>query len=49
MPTSFTVTSEADLNAALKQIDLTGSSSTPNTAYTITFAKGFTLTTDLER
>jgi hypothetical protein len=54
MPTSFTVTDEADLNSAIQQIDLTGSSSAPNTNYTITFGAGLTgadalqLTTDLD-
>jgi hypothetical protein len=54
MPTSFTVTDEADLNSAIQQIDLTGSSSAANTSYTITFGAGLTgmdalqLTTDLD-
>ncbi len=47
MPTSFTVGSEADLNAALAQIDLTGASSAPSTAYTISLSSNITLTTDL--
>ncbi|HEY4173737.1 MAG TPA: hypothetical protein VGM42_11980, partial [Rhodopila sp.] len=54
MPTSFTVTNEADLNNAIQQIDLTGGSSVTNTAYTITFGAGLTganalqLTSDLD-
>ena len=44
----FRVRPEADLNAALQQIDLTGSSSAPNTAYTITFANGIDLTSQLD-
>ncbi|HEV2364217.1 MAG TPA: hypothetical protein VGS12_08485 [Caulobacteraceae bacterium] len=46
--TSFSVASEADLNAALQAIDLTGAQSRPNTAYTITLAAGFTLASDLD-
>ena len=42
MPTSFTVTSEADLNGAIQQIDVSGSSSAADTAYTITFGAGLT-------
>ena len=44
---SYLVASEADLNAALAQIDLTGQSSAPNIAYAITFTASFTLSTDL--
>jgi hypothetical protein len=40
MSTSFTVNNETDLNNAIQQIDLTGSSSAPNTSYTITFGSG---------
>ena len=47
MLTSFTVGSEADLNAALAQIDLSGASSAPSTAYSITLSSSITLTTDL--
>jgi autotransporter-associated beta strand protein len=43
----YSVASEADLNAALTQIDLGGHSAAPNVAYRITFTAGFTLTTDL--
>jgi len=43
----FLVASEADLNAALAQIDLTGRFSAPNVAYTITFTASFALTADL--
>ena len=52
--TSFTVTNETGLNNALAAIDLTGASSAPNTAYTITFGPGLTgakavaLTSDLD-
>ena len=41
------MTSGAELNAALKAIDLTGTASQPNTTYTITFANGFALGSDL--
>ena len=44
---SYLVATEADLNAALAQIDLTGNSSAPNIGYTINFTASFTLTTDL--
>ncbi|HTW71161.1 MAG TPA: Hint domain-containing protein [Acetobacteraceae bacterium] len=44
---SFAVTSEAELNAALAAIDLTGASSAPNTHYTIAFANNITLGSDL--
>ncbi len=47
MPTSFTVGSEADLNAALAQIDVSGASSAPGTAYTIAFSSSVTLSSDL--
>ncbi len=47
MPASFIVGSESDLNAALAQIDLTGASSAPSAAYTITLSSNITLTTDL--
>src|SRR4051812_4598360 len=48
MPTtSFTVANTADLNAALQQIDLGGTSSAPNTNYTISFTQSFTLTGQL--
>jgi hypothetical protein len=40
--TIFTVASETDLNNALTAIDLTGASSAPNTAYTITLNSGLT-------
>jgi hypothetical protein len=54
MPTRFTVSNETDLNNAIQQIDLTGSSSAPNTNYTITFGSSLTgadalqLTADLD-
>ncbi|MGI4977203.1 MAG: Hint domain-containing protein [Janthinobacterium lividum] len=48
MPTSFTVGSEADLNAALAQIDVSGASSAPSTAYTIALSGSITLSTDLD-
>ncbi len=47
MPTSFTVGTEAALNAALAQIDLSGASSASSTAYTITLSSSITLSTDL--
>lgn len=47
MPTTYNVADEADLNAALTQIDLTGSSSAPNTAYMIALGGNIALTTDL--
>ncbi len=47
MPTSFTVNSETELNAALAQIDLTGAASAPSTAYTISLSSSVTLATDL--
>src|SRR4029077_17671511 len=47
-PTSFTVSNTDQLNAALAAIDVGGSSSAPNTAFTITFASGFTLTSQLD-
>ncbi|MGE7415086.1 hypothetical protein [Methylobacterium tarhaniae] len=47
MPTSFTVASTADLNAALQQIDLGGGSSAPDTTYTISFCQDVTLTGQL--
>lgn len=47
MPVVFDVANEADLNAALTQIDLTGASSAPDTAYTIGISSSFTLNTDL--
>jgi hypothetical protein len=46
-PTSFTVASETDLNAALLAIDLTGTSSAPDTAYTIDFTSDVILSSDL--
>ncbi|MGI3776711.1 MAG: Hint domain-containing protein [Janthinobacterium lividum] len=48
MPTSFTVGSETELNAALGQIDVSGASSAPSTAYTIALAGSIALTTDLD-
>ena len=54
MTTSYTVNTEADLNNAIQQIDLTGGSSAANTEYTITFGAGLTgasalqLTADLD-
>src|SRR4051794_30152794 len=45
--TSFTVASTDDLNAALRAIDVGGTSSAPNTAYTISFSSSFTLTGQL--
>ncbi|MGC2412222.1 MAG: hypothetical protein WA459_05945, partial [Stellaceae bacterium] len=45
--TSFLVGSEADLNAALAQIDIGGKSSAPGLHYTITFTASFTLGSDL--
>ncbi len=44
---SFLVGSEADLNAALAQIDLAGLYAEPKLAYSITFTASFALTTDL--
>ena len=48
MPTTFNVTSTADLNAAIEAIDLTGSSSAPNTAYTIVLSQSITLNQQLD-
>jgi hypothetical protein len=45
--TSFTIASEADLNAVLTQIDLGGASSAPGLLYSLTFAAGFTLGSEL--
>ena len=42
MPTNFTVTDEADLQAAIDAIDVGGTSAAANTNYTITFAPGLT-------
>jgi hypothetical protein len=43
MPTtSFTVTTETDLNAAIETIGLGGSASAANTAYTITLDRAAT-------
>jgi hypothetical protein len=45
--TQFTVSNETDLNTVLAEIDAGGTYAVPNLAYTITFAAGFTLGTDL--
>ena len=42
MPNDFIVTDEADLQTAIDAIDVGGTSSATNTAYTITFAPGLT-------
>ena len=42
MPTTFTVTDEADLQNAIDAIDVGGTSSAANTSYQITFAPGLT-------
>lgn len=47
LQTSYVVGSAAQLNAALSQIDLGGSDSRTDTAYTITLANGFALDRDL--
>jgi tetratricopeptide (TPR) repeat protein len=47
MTTEFTVASEADLNAAIRAIDLSGSDAATNTAYTIKITTTISLTTDL--
>ncbi len=47
MQTSFIVGSEADLNAALAQIDLGGTSSVPATAYSISLAGNVALGSEL--
>jgi hypothetical protein len=45
--TTYTIGSEADLNAALTQIDLGGPSSVPGFAYIFDFTAGFTLSSEL--
>jgi hypothetical protein len=47
MTTEFTVASGADLNAAIRAIDLSGSDAATNTAYTIKITTTISLTTDL--
>jgi len=44
---TFLVASEADLNAALASIDVSGKWAAPNVAYTITLTASFSLSTDL--
>jgi plastocyanin len=46
--TTFSVSSEATLNAAIAAIDVSGAQSRTNTAYRIDFVKGFTLGSDLD-
>lgn len=46
-PTSFAIGSEADLNAALAQIDVGGAASFLGMAYTLNFTSSFTLSSDL--
>ena len=48
MPTSFSVANEAQLNAAIQQIDVGGASAATNTAYSITLTAGFMLTGNLD-
>ena len=47
MTTIFTVASEADLNAAIRAIDVGGADVAQNTAYTINITGPISLTTDL--
>ena len=46
--TTFNVASEADLNAAIEAIDLTGADSHSGLSYTINITGSFTLATDLD-
>ncbi|HEY1935885.1 MAG TPA: Hint domain-containing protein [Acetobacteraceae bacterium] len=46
-PASFTVSSEAQLDAAIAAMDQGGSSAAPNTGYAITLTASFTLTANL--
>src|SRR5579863_6965523 len=44
---TFTVSNESQLNAAIAAIDIGGTASATNTAYSITLSAGFSLSTDL--
>ena len=46
VPTTFTVGSEAQLDAAIAAIDVNGADVLPDTHYTINLANGFTLSSD---
>jgi hypothetical protein len=45
-PTTFTVSNESQLNAAIASIDITGSNSASNASFTIDFAASFSLSSD---